>query len=230
MNIPGFVVAAFLVIILPGQDFMFLVAQSIGVGKKAGVFTALGLAAGNIVTISAIAFGITPLIMNSPAIMMAMKILGVAYILYLAFSAWREKIETTDDGKPQISISERKDNNHSNNNHHKDHNTNYLNNQHSNPNLKNFLRGATMNILNIKAWLFMLLFFPQFLDKHSSTPMLDIAILGLIFITIAMLVFCSIAIISSYFARFFDNVKSRIILKYIRASMMLIIAILVMIQ
>jgi len=125
----------------------------------------------------------------------------VVYILYLSYKAF------TND--THAKLDEKSDNNES---------------------MKKFLTGVAMNVLNIKTWLFMLLFFPQFLNPNSTNPKLDIAILGIIFIIMVIIIFSTIAIIASNFASFFKSEKSRNILKYISGTMMLIIAFLIVIQ
>lgn len=200
MNIAGFIVASFLIIILPGQDFMYLVSQSISVSRKAGIYTALGLASGNIVLVSATAFGLTPFMLHNPLIMSCIKIAGFIYLMYLAYKSFTEKVisqEIIDTGKD---------------------------------NLKKYISGITMNVLNVKAWLFMIIFLPQFLNPHSSSPKLDIAVLGIIFMTLVVFIFGSVAIIASKFSIYFTNNKNKSYLKYIRGTIMLVIAFMILIN
>ena len=60
--LPLFIPASLLLIIAPGPDILFVVAQGVSSGKRAGFLTALGLAFGNSVhTLAAASRGIADL-------------------------------------------------------------------------------------------------------------------------------------------------------------------------
>jgi threonine/homoserine/homoserine lactone efflux protein len=69
---------------------LFVIAQSISLGKKAGISVALGLCTGLIFHTIAAAFGISIIIYNSDVAFMILKYLGVAYLIFLAFMALKE--------------------------------------------------------------------------------------------------------------------------------------------
>ena len=196
MNILEFIIASFFIISLPGQDVMYLISQSISNSRKAGIITALGLAAGNIVHTTAIAFGFALLVSQSPEAITAIKFVGAAYLLYLSYVFFKDKSLLTIkeiDNKTAVKL---------------------------------FFQGVAMNVLNAKAWLFAVLFFPQFLNPASLTPKLDVFILGGIFIAIAAVLFTSFAIIASILAsKLINSERAANTLRYIKSAIMLVIAV-----
>jgi len=89
-NLLYFLSAAVMLTILPGPDMLFVIAQSISLGKKAGISVALGLCTGLIFHTIAAAFGISIIIYNSDVAFMILKYLGVVYLIFLAFMALKE--------------------------------------------------------------------------------------------------------------------------------------------
>lgn len=61
---------------------------------------------------------------------------------------------------------------------------------------KLYRRGILMNISNPKIAIFFLAFLPQFTDPASGTLVLQIFVLGFLFIMAAMIVFCTIALLA----------------------------------
>ncbi|MEA3501095.1 MAG: LysE family translocator, partial [Candidatus Marinimicrobia bacterium] len=89
-NLIYFITAAIMLTLLPGPDMLFVIAQSITLGKKAGITVTFGLCTGLIVHTIAAAFGISLIIYNSEIGFTILKYLGVAYLIILAFMALKE--------------------------------------------------------------------------------------------------------------------------------------------
>lgn len=76
-------------LVSPGPAFLVLVRSSATAGRAAGLRTAIGFATGAVVwTILALG-GLTALFVLVPWVYTAIKLVGVAYLVWLAFSLWR---------------------------------------------------------------------------------------------------------------------------------------------
>ena len=84
-NIIYFITASFIFTIAPGPDLVFLVTQTFNHGARAGLPTAMGLALGNLIHTLAAALGISLIFQASATAFSILKILGAAYLLFLAY-------------------------------------------------------------------------------------------------------------------------------------------------
>ena len=78
-------------LISPGPDFAVTVKNSLSHGKRAGVFTALGIAAGCSLHISYSIIGISYIITQSILLLNVIKFIGAGYLIYLGIKALRSK-------------------------------------------------------------------------------------------------------------------------------------------
>jgi threonine/homoserine/homoserine lactone efflux protein len=84
-----FIPASLLLIIAPGPDILFVVAQGISSGKRAGFFTALAL--GNSVHTLAAALGVSLIFKASVIAFTVFKVAGALYLFYLAYKAIKHR-------------------------------------------------------------------------------------------------------------------------------------------
>jgi threonine/homoserine/homoserine lactone efflux protein len=168
-----FIPASLLLIIAPGPDILFVVAQGISSGKRAGFFTALGLAFGNSVHTLAAALGVSLIFKTSVVAFTVFKVAGALYLFYLAYKA----------------IKHRKD-------------LMKMNDEDSKPVHHLIARGFIMNVLNPKVALFFLAFLPQFVSKEAGSPLSQILLLGAIFIILVVIVFGAIGLTAGTFGQF----------------------------
>lgn len=87
----SFIGASILLTIAPGPDNLFVVAQSVSHGRKAGIATALGLCSGITVHTMAAALGISAILYQSDLAFRLMKYIGALYLIYLACQAIKER-------------------------------------------------------------------------------------------------------------------------------------------
>lgn len=75
----------------PGPDFAIVVRESVAHGRRAGVFTALGVGTGILVHVTYSLLGIGLIVSQSIVLFNALKWLAAAYLLYIGFKALRAR-------------------------------------------------------------------------------------------------------------------------------------------
>lgn len=163
--------ATVLLILIPGPDLIFAVTQGAANGRRAGVYTAAGLAAGNIVHTLAAALGLSILIKTSPLLFTLFKIAGALYLFNLA----RKSLKYRKFAVRPASGENR--------------NERGL-----------FVRGVTMNVLNPKVAIFFLTFLPQFVNYDYGYAPLQMIVLGLLFIMLSAIIFGLLAYFAGVFS------------------------------
>ncbi len=165
-NIYLFLIASFLLCLAPGPDNIYVLTQGMTKSKKAAVITTLGLTTGIIVHTTAAAFGISVIFKTSEIAFNIVKYAGAAYLLYIAYQAFKYRNEPLD-----LSV------------------------QNSSGELKKlYIKGFFMNVLNPKVSIFFLAFLPQFVTPANGNVPMQMITLGLIFMILTIIVFSSIGI------------------------------------
>jgi threonine/homoserine/homoserine lactone efflux protein len=175
-NLLFFMGASLLLIIAPGPDIIFLVMQSVTRGPTAGFTTAMGLAAGNLVHTMLAALGVSMIFRASPVAFQALKLAGVAYLLYLAWKVVRKSTRSADEATPDPTA------------------TGLIAGEGSTAGL--FWRGFLMNVLNPKVALFFLAFLPQFASPSAGPVWLQMIAYGVLFTLLVVLVFGAFGILA----------------------------------
>ncbi|QUM79524.1 LysE family translocator [Moritella sp. 5] len=83
MEILSLAILGILIVISPGADFVLVLKTSINDGRKAGIFTALGLSLAICVHISYSMFGISYLISQNEFLYNMIRYAGAGYLIYL---------------------------------------------------------------------------------------------------------------------------------------------------
>ena len=96
--LPGFVTAAVLVIAAPGPDNAYISAVAADRGTRAGVLSACGMALGMVVHVVAAALGLAVLLHSVPAALTAVRLVGAAYLAWLAFTTLRSARSRSGEG------------------------------------------------------------------------------------------------------------------------------------
>ncbi|EEA91810.1 LysE family translocator [Pseudovibrio sp. JE062] len=161
----GFFTVTVLLALAPGPDNIFVLTQSAVCGRMAGIAVTLGLCTGLIFHTTAVALGVSAIFQASELAFTVVKVLGVGYLLYLAWGAFRAKPEPVQQNSKV---------------------------DHSSL-IPLYRRGVIMNITNPKVAIFFLSFFPQFVDPAYGPVMPQFLQLGVVFMLSAILVFGSIA-------------------------------------
>ncbi|MEV0031706.1 LysE family translocator [Nocardia sp. NPDC050793] len=85
----GVAAAALGMVLTPGPNMMYLVSRTVSQGRRAGLVSLSGVAAGFGVYLAAAAAGITAVFAVVPGLYLAVKLAGAAYLLWLAWQALR---------------------------------------------------------------------------------------------------------------------------------------------
>ncbi|MGQ3075526.1 MAG: LysE family translocator, partial [Ferrovibrionaceae bacterium] len=88
-NLVLFLVAALALNLTPGPDMLYVLANGLAGGSRGGALAALGISAGCVVHAVAAVAGLTALAATMPAALMAIKLAGAAYLVWLGIDAWR---------------------------------------------------------------------------------------------------------------------------------------------
>lgn len=165
-NLYMFIAASFLLCLAPGPDNIYVLTQGMTKSKKAAIVTTLGLTTGLIIHTSAAAFGISVIFQTSEIAFNIVKYVGAAYLLYIAYQAFKYRNEKLD-----LSV------------------------QNSSSELKKlYFKGFIMNILNPKVSIFFLAFLPQFVNTASGNVPMQMITLGGVFMILTVVVFSSIGV------------------------------------
>lgn len=73
----------------PGPAVLMAARTGVTEGLRTGVFLAAGIGAGGVIWASAALFGLALVFEAAPALLWALKLLGGAYLVYMAWGMWR---------------------------------------------------------------------------------------------------------------------------------------------
>jgi threonine/homoserine/homoserine lactone efflux protein len=149
-----FALTSGVLLLTPGPAVLFVVAQSLRGGRRAGLLSTLGLGAGHVVHLVAGALGISTLLATSPGLLRAVQLGGAGYLVYLGAGAVRQS--RTREPAPET----------------------FAGRGASHP----FREGLAVNLLNPKAALFLMAFLPQFLEPGSEHFTKELLVLGSVFV------------------------------------------------
>ena len=157
---PAFLLTALIVVLIPGTGVIYTLAIALGRGGPASVSAAFGCTIGIVPHISAAILGLAALLHASALLFQTVKFAGVLYLLWMAWSALREKGML--DAQPERSAMSH---------------------------AAIIRRGFLINILNPKLSVFFLAFLPQFVPPDTANPAMTMAFLGAVFMAMTFIVF-----------------------------------------
>jgi threonine/homoserine/homoserine lactone efflux protein len=155
-----FLVTSLIVIVSPGTGVLFTLAAGLSRGSRASVVAAFGCTLGIVPHMAAAIMGLAALLHTSALAFQTLKYLGVAYLLYMAWSALREqgtlKVEKEVGARSAIQVT---------------------------------ITAILINILNPKLSIFFLAFLPQFVNTDEQHPLAHMVVLSSIFMLLTFVVF-----------------------------------------
>ncbi|MHA3701984.1 LysE family translocator [Jatrophihabitans sp. YIM 134969] len=158
-NLGAFALAALVLIVIPGPSVLFTVGRSLAYGRRGGLLSVLGNAIGTLPATALVALGLGQLIAESLVVLVAVKIVGALYLVYLGVQAVRHRHDhapTTSDPAPVPSSR------------------------------RQLWQGVVVAVTNPKTLVFFIAVLPQFVDRNAGSVPLQLAVLGIVFALIAL--------------------------------------------
>ncbi|MFC2253787.1 LysE family translocator [Labrys portucalensis] len=155
-----YLVTALVIILLPGTGVLYTLALGLSQGWRASTLAAFGCTLGILPHLAAAIVGLAALLHASAVAFQVMSYLGAAYLLYMAWSVWRDGSTLQLSGEQQRLRPARI-----------------------------ILKGVVLNILNPKLSLFFLAFLPQFVPPAAEWPIATMTELSFWFMALTFLVF-----------------------------------------
>lgn len=162
--LPGFLMAIVLVCVAPGPDNAYIAAVAIHRGARAGVLSALGMALGMVVHVTAAALGLALVLRAAPGALDAVRLAGAAYLAVLAVSTLRAA-RHGESSRARVE-----------------------------PDGGVVTRAVIINLTNPKVIIFFAAFLPHFVRAGFGPTSLQLLSLGLVFLLIGLVVDCSVGV------------------------------------
>jgi threonine/homoserine/homoserine lactone efflux protein len=172
--VAGIVVIGLGLVLTPGPNMIYLVSRSVTQGRKAGLISLGGVAAGFVVYVLAATAGLTAVFALVPALYTVIKLAGAGYLLWLAWQAVRPGGRSAFEPR-ELEVD---------------------------PPRKLFTMGLVTNLLNPKIAVLYVSLLPQFTDPERGSVALQSLLLGLTHITVAISVNALIAVGAGSIAAF----------------------------
>jgi|SRR5882724_675216 threonine/homoserine/homoserine lactone efflux protein len=155
-----FLVTTLIIVVSPGTGVLYTLATGLSRGSRASVVAAFGCTLGIVPHMAAAIMGLAALLHTSAIAFQTFKYLGVAYLLYMAWSTLKEhgalKIEKEVGAKSSLQI---------------------------------ITHAILINILNPKLSIFFFAFLPQFVSAEEAQPLLRMSELSAVFMLLTFVVF-----------------------------------------
>lgn len=155
-----FLLTALVVVLVPGTGVVYTLAVGLGRGSRAAVSAALGCTFGIVPHLLAAMLGLAAVLHASALLFNAVKLAGVAYLLWLAWQALRA------GGALSVAPDKRAE-----------------------PWYRTALRGILLNVLNPKLSVFFLALLPPFLSGNAATATSEMIAMGGVFMALTFVVF-----------------------------------------
>ena len=163
-----FLVTSLIIIASPGTGVLYTLAAGLSRGWRASIVAAFGCTIGIIPHMAAAIVGLAALLHASALAFQVLKYLGVAYLLYMAWTTLRERgaLQLERDGAnrsaAQVTVT-----------------------------------AILINILNPKLSIFFLAFLPQFVSANEPNPLLRMLMLSAVFMLMTFVVFVGYGLIAA---------------------------------
>jgi len=167
-----FLLTSLIVVLLPGTGVIYTVSTGLSRGVKASIFAAAGCTAGIVPHLCASIFGIAAVLHTSALAFQVFKLIGVLYLVYLAWAMWKESGTIQFDAPDQTNLT------------------------------RIVVRGFLINILNPKLSIFFLAFLPQFVTGSVSGALTHMLALSGVFMLMTFIVFVGYGLLANQVRHF----------------------------
>jgi len=154
-----FMMAAIVLLVIPGPAVLYIIARSIDQGRKAGIASCSGIATGGLAHVLAATLGLSALLVASAMAYSIVKYAGAAYLIYLGIKKLRERHAAADEVAQVQPASIR----------------------------HIYAQGILVQVLNPKTAIFFFAFLPQFVNPARGSVTLQFLTLGMLFIVMGFL-------------------------------------------
>ena len=159
-----FLITTLIIVASPGTGVLFTLAAGLSRGPEASVVAAFGCTLGIVPHLAAAMLGLVALLHASALAFDLFKYAGVAYLLWMAWSAWRERgplsIASQTDGGPRSA-------------------------------LQVTVHAVLINLLNPKLSIFFFAFLPQFVEADDPQALGHMLALSGVFMLMTFVVFAT---------------------------------------
>lgn len=155
-----FLLTALVVVLIPGTGVIYTLALGLGQGRRAAIAAAFGCTLGIVPHLAAAILGVAAILHTSALLFTTVKIAGVIYLLYLAWSS------LSAGGTLAITPEKTRE-----------------------ADWRIARRGALINILNPKLSIFFLALLPPFLSGSAATATAEMILLGAVFMALTFVIF-----------------------------------------
>ena len=153
-----FITATLVLLAIPGPAVLYIVAQSVEHGRRAGLTAVCGIHVGSLVHVAAATVGLSALLVSSAVAFSAVKLVGALYLIYLGVQRLRGR-DAGDGPEVPRDLDMR----------------------------RVFRQGIVVNVLNPKTALFFLAFLPQFVDVSRGRVGAQVLVLGMVFVALGLI-------------------------------------------
>ena len=165
---PEFLLTSLIVVATPGTGVLYTLSAGLSRGARASVVAAFGCTLGIVPHMIAAMTGLAALLHTSAVAFQTLKYLGVAYLLYMAWSTLREQgaLRVEEESASPSSM-------------------------------RVVVSGILINILNPKLTIFFFAFLPQFVSANEPDALLQMSGLSAVFMLLTFVVFVGYGIFAA---------------------------------
>ena len=165
---PEFLITSLIVVVSPGVGALYTISAGLTRGTRASILAAFACTLGIIPHMAAAITGLAALLHTSALAFEVIKYLGVAYLLYMAWSTLREtgalSVETEATPRSALQV---------------------------------IVQGVLINILNPKLSIFFFAFLPQFVSTTETKALPKMLELSAVFMLLTFIVFAAYGVFAA---------------------------------